>query len=317
MKVLVTGCAGFIGSHLVERLLEEGYDVIGIDNFMDYYPRKIKENNMSNFIDQIEFIEKDILDIDINILKRVDIVFHLAAQAGVRRSWGREFEIYTRNNILTTQHLLEGCKKFGVKKFVYASSSSVYGNVSQLPMREDMYPRPYSPYGVTKLAGENLCELYRMNYGIKTISLRYFTVYGERQRPDMAFHKFIRAILDGKEIVIYGDGKQTRDFTYVGDVVDATVKAGECDAIGVFNIGGGSRVKLIETIKLIEKIIGCEAKITFEKSKKGDVRDTYADISKAKEVLGYKPKIKLKEGLKREVEWIEQNYEILSSLVGL
>jgi len=306
VKVLVTGCAGFIGSHLVERLIEEGYDVIGIDCFTDYYSRRIKESNMANFIDQIEFIEKDILEMDIGVLKNVDFVFHLAAQAGVRASWGEEFEIYTRNNILTTQRLLEGCKKYGIGKFIYASSSSVYGNVNELPMREEQYPKPYSPYGVTKLAGENLCELYRMNYGIDTISLRYFTVYGERQRPDMAFHRFIRAIFDGKQITVYGDGEQTRDFTYVGDIVDATIKAAESDAVGVFNIGGGTRIELIEAIKIIEKIVGQEADIRFEESKKGDVRDTYADISRAKDELGYKPRVGLKEGLKREVKWIEE-----------
>ncbi len=312
MKVLLTGCAGFIGSHLVERLLDEGYDVVGVDCFTDYYPRKIKESNIVNFVDQIEFIEKDILEMDIKILKNVEIVFHLAAQAGVRASWGENFEIYTRNNILTTQRLLEGCKKYGIHKFVCASSSSVYGNINELPMREDMYPKPYSPYGVTKLAGENLCELYRANYGVRTISLRYFTVYGERQRPDMAFHKFIRAILDGRQIVVYGDGRQTRDFTYVGDIVDATVKAAESDAVGVFNIGGGSRIELIEAIREIERIIGQEAKIKFEERKKGDVRDTYADISKARKILGYKPKVSLKEGLKKEVEWIEENIDLLT-----
>jgi len=311
MKVLVTGCAGFIGSHLVEKLIGEGYKVIGVDNFTDYYSRKIKESNMANFIDQIEFIEDNILEIDMSILKNVDFVFHLAAQAGVRASWGEEFEIYTRNNVLTTQRLLEGCRKYGIDKFVYASSSSVYGNVERLPMKEDQYPKPYSPYGVTKLAGENLCELYRMNYGIRTISLRYFTVYGERQRPDMAFHRFIRAIFDKKPITVYGDGKQTRDFTYVGDIVDATIRAAESDAVGVFNIGGGTRIELIEAIRILEKIVGQEADIRFEESKKGDVKDTYADISKAKSILGYQPKVDLKEGLKREVEWIERNIELL------
>ena len=312
MHVLVTGCAGFIGSILVERLLEKGYDVVGIDCFTDYYSRRIKERNVSGFVDEITFIQKDILDVDVAMIKDIDVIIHLAAQAGVRASWGENFEIYTRNNILTTQRLLEGCRKYGVQKFVYASSSSVYGSVKELPMREDMYPRPYSPYGVTKLAGENLCELYRANYGVRTISLRYFTVYGERQRPDMAFHKFIRAILDGRQIVVYGDGKQTRDFTYVGDIVDATIKAAESYAVGVFNIGGGSRVELIEAIKVIEQIIGQEAKIKFEETKKGDVRDTYADISKARSILGYKPKVTLKEGLKREVEWIEENIDLLA-----
>ncbi len=311
MTVIVTGCAGFIGSNLVERLLEKGYDVVGIDCFTDYYSRKIKERNVSGFVDEITFIEKDILDVDVAIIKDVDVIFHLAAQAGVRASWGEEFEIYTRNNILTTQRLLEACKKYGIVKFVYTSSSSVYGNVNELPMREDMYPKPFSPYGVTKLAAENLCELYRMNFGIPAISLRYFTVYGERQRPDMAFHRFIRAMMDGREIVIYGDGKQTRDFTYVGDVVDATIKAAESDAVGVFNIGGGSRVELIEAVREIERAVGVEAKIRFEGAKKGDVRDTYADITKAKEELGYKPRVKLGEGIRREVEWIEENIGVL------
>jgi UDP-glucose 4-epimerase len=312
MKVLVTGCAGFIGSHLVERLIEEGYDVIGIDCFSNYYSRRIKEGNISSFADQIEFINENILEMEINILDRVDYVFHLAAQPGVRASWGKKFEIYTENNILTTQRLLEGVKKYGVEKFVYASSSSVYGNVNELPMKEELRPQPYSPYGVTKLAAENLCELYRMNYGIEAISLRYFTVYGERQRPDMAFHRFIRAILDGKEIVVYGDGRQTRDFTYVGDVVDATIKAAESDATGVFNVGGGTRIELIEAIKVIEELAGQGAIIRFKENQKGDVRDTYADISKVQREIGYRPKTGLKEGLKREVEWIEENLPILS-----
>jgi UDP-glucose 4-epimerase len=308
MRVLVTGCAGFIGSHLTEKLLNEGYEVIGVDCFTDYYSRRIKESNMESFADQIEFLEKDILEIDISIIKKIDVIFHLAAQAGVRASWGDEFEVYTRHNILTTQRLLEACRKYGIGKFVYASSSSVYGNMSKLPMREDMYPRPFSPYGVTKLAAENLCELYRMNYGIKTISLRYFTVYGERQRPDMAFHKFIKAILNDEEIVVYGDGKQTRDFTYVGDVVDATIKAAESEAVGVFNIGGGTRIPLIEVVKLLEEIMGREANIRFEEPKKGDVRDTYADISKAREILKFEPKVELKKGLKEEIKWIQEIY---------
>lgn len=301
MRALVTGCAGFIGSQLTEKLIEKGYDVIGVDCFTDYYSRELKASNMEKFRDQINFIEKDILELDMSLLGGVDVLFHLAAQAGVRKSWGKEFDIYTRNNILATQRLLEGCKEYGIEKFVYASSSSVYGN-TELPMQEDQYLKPYSPYGVTKLAGENLCELYRMNFGIDCVSLRYFTVYGERQRPDMAFHRFIRSIISGEPIKVFGDGRQTRDFTYVGDIVDATVKAGESDAVGVFNVGGGSRIGLIEAIRMLEEILG-EADVRFEESKKGDVRDTYADISRAREVLGYTPEVGLREGLEREVEW--------------
>ncbi len=305
MKALLTGCAGFIGSHLTEKLIDRGYEVIGIDCFTDYYSRELKESNMVGFRGNIDFIEEDILELDMSLLDNVDVLFHLAAQAGVRKSWGEEFDIYTRNNVLATQRLLEGCKEHGIEKFVYASSSSVYGNTG-LPMREDQYLKPYSPYGVTKLAGENLCELYRMNFGINCVSLRYFTVYGERQRPDMAFHRFIKSIIEGEPIKVFGDGRQTRDFTYVGDIVDATVKAGESDATGVFNVGGGSRIELIDAIRVLEEVLG-EADVRFEESKKGDVRDTYADISKARDVLGYEPKVSLKEGLEREVDWLRVN----------
>ena len=214
MKTFVTGCGGFIGSHLVDRLLELGYEVTGIDCFTDYYSREIKEANISNALKHNNFklIEEDILDMD--KFPEVDYIFHLAAQAGVRASWGKSFEIYTRNNIEATQKLLEFYKDREIKKFVYASSSSVYGD-AELPMREDSLLKPVSPYGVTKLAGENLCYLYWKNYQVPTVSLRYFTVYGPRQRPDMAIHKFVKAISNNEEITVFGDGSQTRDFTFV------------------------------------------------------------------------------------------------------
>ena len=307
MKVFVTGCAGFIGSYLTERLLKEGFEVTGIDCFTDYYPREIKEENISNALDykNFEFIEKDILNMD--KFPKVDYVFHLAAQAGVRASWGKSFEIYTRNNIEATQRLLEFYKNLKIKKFVYASSSSVYGD-AELPMREDSLLKPISPYGVTKLAGENLCYLYWKNYNVPTVSLRYFTVYGPKQRPDMAIHKFVKAVLKNEEITVFGDGTQTRDFTYVDDAVEANILAAESDSVReVFNIGGGSRISVNELIKEIEDITEKKANINYIEKQKGDVRDTWADVSKAKKVLGWKPKTNIEEGLKRYIKWKNKN----------
>ena len=306
MKVLVTGCAGFIGSHLAERLLKEGYKVIGIDCFTDYYSRAIKEGNMATALGHKNFklVEENLLSID--DYPEVDYVFHEAAQAGVRKSWGRDFEIYTRNNIKATQRLLEFYKEHEIKKFVYASSSSVYGD-AELPMKEDSLLKPVSPYGVTKLAGENLCYLYCKNYSVPTISLRYFTVYGLRQRPDMAIHKFVRAIFYDDAITVFGGGTQTRDFTYVGDVVEANLLAAKNDLVGdAFNIGGGSRISVNELIKKIEKIIGNKAKVEYVERQKGDVRDTWADVDKAEKMLHWAPKVNIIRGLKRFIEWYEK-----------
>jgi len=309
MKALVTGCAGFIGSHLVGKLLNLDYKVIGLDCFTDYYSREIKEANISNALNHknFEFIEEDILEM--NVFHDVDYVFHEAAQAGVRASWGKSFEIYTRNNIEATQKLLEFYKDLSIKKFVYASSSSVYGD-AELPMREDSLLKPVSPYGVTKLAGENLCYLYWKNYNVPTVSLRYFTVYGPRQRPDMAIHKFVKAIFKGEEITIFGDGTQTRDFTYVDDAVEANILAANNDVVGeVFNVGGGSRISVNELIGMMENIIGKKAKVKYIEKQKGDVRDTWADVSKAKEKLRWKPKANIEEGLKKYINWKNKNYK--------
>jgi nucleoside-diphosphate-sugar epimerase len=301
MNALVTGCAGFIGSHLVDKLLEIGYKVIGIDCVTDYYPRAIKEENIAVALEHknFEFIEEDVLEID--QFPSVDYVFHLAAQAGVRASWGSSFKIYTRNNIEATQKLLEFYKSRKIKKFVFASSSSVYGD-AELPMKEDSLLKPVSPYGVTKLAGENLCYLYWKNYNLPTVSLRYFTVYGPRQRPDMAIQKFVRVILDGEEIVVYGDGEQTRDFTYIDDVIEANLLAANNDLAGeTFNVGGGSRISVNDLVKLIEKITGKTAKIAYMEKQKGDVNDTLADITKTTRLLKWASKTKIEEGLKRQI----------------
>lgn len=314
MKALVTGTAGFIGSNLAERLLNEGYEVVGIDCFTDYYSRDLKEKNLSFFKkhENFTFIEEDILDLDlVELLVDVDYVFHQAAQAGVRTSWGKSFDIYTDNNIRATQQLLEAAKESQIKKFVYASSSSVYGDTDQLPMKESNKLQPVSPYGVSKLAAENLCYLYWKNFGVPTVSLRYFTVFGERHRPDMAFHIFIKEILTGGKITIFGDGEQSRNFTYVGDVVQANILAAESDIAGeIFNVGGaGDRVTLNETINMIEDIIGREVKKEYKAVAKGDVKHTEADETKIQEVLGYKPNIGLREGLEREVEWLRGIYK--------
>jgi len=304
MRALVTGSSGFVGSHLVERLLESGYEVVGIDCFSDYYPEEIKRTNISNALHQANFklIENDILSI--YEFPEVDYVFHLAAQAGVRSSWGNNFEIYTRNNIGVTQKLLEFYKGSEIRKFIYASSSSVYGKV-ELPMRECSMLRPDSPYGVTKLAAENLCYLYFTNYQIPVISLRYFTVYGPRQRPDMAINIFVQAVMNGEEITVYGDGEQSRDFTYVNDAVEATIIAAGSNTVGsVLNIGGGSRITINELIKQIERTTDKKALVRYIGGQKGDVRDTLADLSKTSETLKWEPSIDIKEGLKRYISWL-------------
>lgn len=307
MKALVTGCAGFIGSNITETLLQRGYDVVGIDSFTDYYPRSIKERNIQNILRNSNFrlISEDILKMV--TFPEVDIIFHLAAQPGVRSSWGDKFYIYCNNNIDATQKLLEFYKEKSIKKFVYSSSSSIYGD-AELPMRENCIPKPVSPYGVSKLAGENLSYLYWSNYNMPTIALRYFTVYGPRQRPDMAINKFVTAILEGKEIPIFGDGKQRRDFTYISDVVDANILASECSETGkAFNIGGGSDISVNDLISLISELAETPAKIRYTETQKGDVRDTLADTHSSMEYLHWAPQVNIKEGLTRYIQWFKDN----------
>ena len=305
---LVTGAAGFIGSHLAEALAASGQRVIGVDAFVDFYPRALKESNLSALGQEptFQFIETDLRTADLNqLLAGVDYVFHLAAQAGVRTSWGEGFASYVENNVLGTQRLLEAAKQNQVKRVIYASSSSVYGNAAVQPAREDSPTLPISPYGVTKLAAEHLCRLYATEHGLPTISLRYFTVYGPRQRPDMAFHKFIRAILTGQPIAIYGDGEQSRDFTCVGDIVSANLAAMHRGRDGAcYNLGGGTRVTVNEVLRLLEEITGKRANVNYQSRQYGDARHTSADTTAARSELGFSPCFTLEEGLRKEVEWL-------------
>jgi UDP-glucose 4-epimerase len=307
MRYVVTGAAGFIGSHVAERLLSEGHEVVGVDNFADYYAEGLKRRNLAGCLSQPGFrlIEADLLGIDlVGLLRGAAAVFHQAAQAGVRASWGQNFRIYSDFNVLATQQLLEAAREVGLPRFVYASSSSVYGDARELPAREDARPQPVSPYGVSKLAAEHLCYLYWRNFGLPTVSLRYFTVYGERQRPDMAFHRFLRWGAQGRAIHLYGDGEQSRDFTYVGDIVDSNILALEGRAGAVYNIGGGSRVTMNQVLGIMEKLIGRPLDVRRLATQLGDVRHTAADTSLARQELGYAPRVGLEEGLSRELAWL-------------
>jgi nucleoside-diphosphate-sugar epimerase len=309
MSVLVTGAAGFIGSTLADALTRRGDDVIGLDCFTDYYDRSIKEANLAPLRTRpnFRFVEDQIQTAPINeLLDQVTHIYHLAAQAGVRKSWGRDFLAYTSHNVDATQRLLEAVKGGPLVRFVYASSSSVYGDGVAIPMREDSPVQPLSPYGVTKLAAEHLCVLYTANYGVPTASLRFFTVYGPKQRPDMGFHRFIRAALTGTPITLYGDGEQTRDFTYVDDIVAALMAAGDRGQPGaVYNIGGGSRVSINQVLAQIEQIAGHPLDIRREPAQKGDMRDTFADTTRARVDLGFTPQTSLETGLRAEFDWLK------------
>lgn len=315
MRCLVSGVAGFVGSHLAERLLADGHEVCGIDAFIDYYPRSLKEKNLARARswERFTFIEGDLLTVDLPpLVEGVNLIFHEAAQAGVRASWGREFSRYVDCNVLATQRLLEAAVNVKeLRRFVYASSSSVYGNAVQLPVSESTTPLPVSPYGVTKLAAEHLCTLYHRNFGMPTVSLRYFTVYGPRQRPDMAFHRFCKSIAEHEPLHIYGDGQQTRDFTYIADVVEANVRAAMSDAaIGeVMNIAGGSRVSLYDVITLLQEISSSPVDVVFEEKQHGDARDTFGNTERAKQLIGYQPLVTLREGLAEEFAYITSLYQ--------
>jgi nucleoside-diphosphate-sugar epimerase len=304
MRVIVTGAAGFVGSHLCEQLLADGDDVVGIDSLTDFYPVRQKKANVAGLLHHERFTlhHADLLTAPLSVLfAGADVVYHLAGQPGVRPSWGSEFADYVSRNVLTTQRILETLRTQPVWKLVYASSSSVYGNAEAYPTTETVRPQPVSPYGVTKLAGEHLCELYRVEHKVPTASLRLFTVYGPRQRPDMAFSRLVQAALSGSAFHVYGDGEQTRDFTFVGDVVRAFRSAAYSRWTGVANIGGGSRTSMNQVIRTVATLTR-PVTVVYQPTCHGDVRHTAADTSVAREAFGYEPSVRLETGLLRMIE---------------
>jgi nucleoside-diphosphate-sugar epimerase len=305
MRALVTGVAGFIGSHLAERLVNSGASVLGVDSFTTYYDPELKRANVAGLagLDAFTLVEGDLRDMDLgDTLAGVDVVYHLAAQPGVRRSWGREFEIYLNENLLALQLLLEAVRSAQISRLVFASSSSIYGDAERFPTPEAASPRPVSPYGVTKLAGEHLCHLYFSRFGVPIVMLRYFTVYGPRQRPDMAFSRFIEAAARDQEIEVFGDGEQSRDFTYVEDAVGATMAAASKGRPGaVYNVAGGSQATVGEVIERLEDLLGRGVRVRHLPPVPGDARHTSADIASARRDLGYAPSVRLEDGLARQV----------------
>jgi UDP-glucuronate 4-epimerase len=320
-RYLVTGCAGFIGSHLTESLLNDGAEVVGVDCFNNNYGRADKLRNLERARqwDAFEFVPIDLARGELaDLVADCDVVFHLAAEPGVRSSWGSRFEAYLRNNLQATQHLLDAARQWPDKRFVYASSSSIYGEAETFPTREDALPAPFSPYGMTKLAAEHLCQTYLGNFGVQTVSLRFFSVYGPRQRPDMAFNRFCRAALEGNPITVYGDGEQTRDFTFVADVVAATRAAAFTDGVvgQVYNIGGGSRVSVNQAIDLLEHMVDGDLDVVRMERERGDVKNTGGDTTKAQRDLGFSPSVEFAEGLAAEFDWTKAQIERESAAVA-
>lgn len=313
--VAVTGVAGFIGSHIAEKLLQNNFKVIGIDSFTPYYPKKIKKNNLKQCLKNknFSFINKDLIETNLlPLFQKSQHLFHLAAQPGVRSSWGTQFETYVKENILVTQQILEYARiAKSFKTIVMASSSSVYGEQEGKMNEENTFTKPISPYGVTKLAAENLCRIYAENYNLPITSLRYFTVYGPRQRPEMAFMQFIKAVLTDREITVYGDGSQTRDFTYIDDIVDASISCIESNlSQEILNIGGGFVVSINDILKLLMDISQTKLKILYTPQQKGDVIHTEADISKATRLIDYQPKTKIKDGLMNEFAYVKSTLDL-------
>jgi nucleoside-diphosphate-sugar epimerase len=304
MRCVVTGCAGFIGSHLCERLLAAGHAVTGIDCFTPYYPRPVKERNLAGLRDRPHFTFRE-LDLSGGVppeaVAGAEWVFHLAAMPGLTRSW-TDFDLYNRHNLTATHRLLETLKGVpSLQRLVYASTSSVYGKYASGD--ESLPTRPSSPYGITKLAGEQLCRVYGDEFGVPVVVMRYFSVYGPRQRPEMGYHLFINAILTGKPITLTGDGLQVRGNTYIADCVEATIRATQATAGETFNLGGGELVTVLEVIRKLERIIGRQAVIERHPPRKGDQLATGADVTKLFRHLGWKPTTGIDEGLSRQVEW--------------
>ncbi len=308
MRALVTGAAGFIGSHLSKRLCAAGHEVIGLDSFTDYYDVSLKRANAQEVVRAgVQLVEGDLNRVDLaHLLDGVEVVFHQAGQPGVRSSWGSEFSTYTHCNVDATQRLLEACRGLPtLRRLVYASSSSVYGNAERFPTRETDRPQPLSPYGVTKLAAEHLCSLYAASFGLPTVSLRYFTVYGPGQRPDMAFTRFAKAAARGDEIQVYGTGEQVRDFTYVDDVVEANVLAAsrEIPPGTVLNVAGGSHTSVNEVLSTFEQLAGRKLLVKRIAPVAGDVIRTGGDTEAIRSTLDWVPRVSLQDGIGRQYRW--------------
>lgn len=308
MHALVTGSAGFIGSHLTERLLADGHRVRAVDCLTPFYEieQKLENQRVAKTLPTCESIQADLRTCELSaILEGIDVVFHQAGQPGVRPSWSSGFASYVEHNILATHRLLEGVRESGVERFVFASSSSVYGNPRSFPTSEDDLPRPHSPYGATKLAAEHLCNAYAHNWGVPTVSLRYFTVFGPRQRSDMAMHRLVEAALAGEAFPLYGDGRQVRDFTYVDDVVRANLLAASADVPpgSVINVAGGTQATLLEVAGIIGEQLGRPALFDVQSRQPGDVERTAGSIDRASKLLGWQPVVPLREGLARQVAW--------------
>jgi UDP-glucuronate 4-epimerase len=308
-SILVTGAAGFIGSHLVDRFLVDGSEVVGVDAFTGYYSRRRKERNLSSAIreDGFRLVDGDLLELDLDeLLRGVRSVVHLAGEPGVRRSWGGNFSRYLERNVLSTQRLLEAVWRNGTPSFVYSSSSSVYGPDPGYPVGEDHGRRPASPYGVSKLAAEDLIQLYVRERAVSATILRYFSVYGPRQRPEMALSRFISAAFRRRPVEVFGDGEQKRDMTYVSDAVNATVAALGAP-VGVYNVGGGTRASVNEMIDAVGRVTGASVEVRYGPVAEGDVRSTWADSGRAVRVLGYRPRVGLDEGIEAQVEWARES----------
>jgi UDP-glucuronate 4-epimerase len=312
MKVLVTGGAGFIGSHLVEKLLSEGHEVSILDDFNDFYDPQIKHDNISGFGDRIRVHHTDLRNArgvkEVFYRQKIDVIIHLAARAGVRPSIGQP-ELYYETNVNGTLNLLEAARTVGIERFIFASSSSVYGLSKQVPFAEDLHlKQTVSPYAATKVAGEYLCSTYSHLYEMRIVALRFFTVYGPRQRPDLAIHKFTRRIWNGQPIDQFGDGSTRRDYTYIDDIIQGVMASlgYEGELFDIFNLGESETIQLSDLIRAIEDALGRKAKINYLPEQAGDVPLTCADISKARRLLNYQPTTPLRVGLPRFVEWFHQ-----------